>query len=147
MNKYFVILIIILSSTFSGFAQGKQSGGNSVENTPIPFTIGDRDRLNRLEVRMDALEKNLDARFKAIDYRFDVMEKRMDSLQTLIYFALGAIFSMFGFILWDRRSYMKPIKAEQENLKEKLKTYERIFKEISIDNPKYQEIMKMNGLL
>ena len=64
MNKLYIILIIILASTFAGFAQDKQSGGNSVENTPIPFTIGDRDRLNRLEVRMDGLEKSLEQRFK-----------------------------------------------------------------------------------
>jgi len=136
MNKYFVILIIILASSFSGFAQDKQAGGSSVDNTPIPFTLGDRDRLVRLEANQ-----------RAYEYRFDAIDKRLDSLQTLIYFALGAIFSMFGFILWDRRSYMKPIKAEQENQKEKIKLIEQILKESSTDISKLFEVLKTHGFL
>ena len=136
MNKYFVILILILASTFASYAQDKQATSVSVDNTPIPFKWGDRDRLVRLEANQ-----------KALEYRLDVMDKRFDTLQTLIYSVLATLISLAGFTLWDRRSMMKPFKVEQENLKEKLKTYERVMKEYSIDNPKLQEVLKINGLL
>ena len=71
----------------------------------IPYTQEDRDRLIRVETR---LEEGL----KAVNQRIDGLEKsinqRIDGLQNLIYVVISGIFVLIGFVLWDRRTALAP---------------------------------------
>jgi len=149
MNKLVIIIVF-----FSCTAISKAS-------TTVPFTLEDRDRLIRLEQRMDALERTMDARFAAqdakfttMDAKFTAMDAKFDSLQgqindvkTLMYFVLGGMLGIIGFILWDRRTFLKPFESEAKELH---KTDEQIIlalREQAKTNPSLAEILRSAGLL
>ncbi len=75
------ILMVLFISTFS-FAKD------------VSFTQEDRDRLIRLEVKVEESSKALN--------------QRIDSLQQLIYILIGVVVAqtigVIGFVLWDRRT-------------------------------------------
>jgi hypothetical protein len=51
-----------------------------------------------------------------MDERFDSLNKRFDSFETLLYFLLGAMFALFGFVLWDRGTAITPVQREQKRM-------------------------------
>ena len=112
MKKFFVLIIAILLSARL-IAQEKQ--------VIVPYTLADRDRAIRMEVRMETKFSSIDARFNSIDAqlksldarlsnRIDRLEDKFDS-----YFMWGfglvlmSIFGLFGFIIYDRRTMVAPI--------------------------------------
>ena len=112
-------------------------------NTPVPFTLGDRDRLMRNEQKIDALRNEINIRFESVDKRFDSMEKEMNSkfeslntqinfLIALIILVIGGMMSLIGFVIYDRRTAIKPVQREQAEINEEimqLKKQNNIFKE------------------
>jgi len=69
---------------------------------------------------------------RSIDKRFDSVNQRITDFQTTMLALAGGMFaliiSMFGYIAWDRRTYMRPIK-------ERMDRYETILhKELDITN-------------
>jgi len=125
----FLVFIIFLLVTVSIPAQDN--------NTPVPFTLGDRDRLMRneqnikslriemnarfeaMDARFNAIDnrfKAIDNRFEAIDNRFEAIDTRFDSLQkqidyntTLLFILLASVMSLIGFVIYDRRTAIKPV--------------------------------------
>ena len=61
MRKLMVILLFLLSSG-NLFSQE--------ENQVVPYTLADRERLVRLEVKIDEMSKSVDYRFDAVNERF-----------------------------------------------------------------------------
>ena len=149
MNKLVIIIVF-----FSCTAISKAS-------TTVPFTLEDRDRLIRLEQRMDALERTMDARFAAqdakfttMDAKFTAMDAKFDSLQgqindvkTLMYFVLGGMLGLVGFILWDRRTFLKPFESKAKELDKTNEQIILVLKEQAKTNPSLAEILKSLGLL
>ncbi len=86
-----------------------------------------------MEERMASLQKQMDTRFEAVD-------KRFDSLYTLLYFILGGVFGLIGLIFWDRRSYIKPVKEDINQLTASLREYAK-------EQPKLADILRSHGLL
>jgi len=67
-----------------------------------------RERLIRLEEGQKALNQRIDELDKRLGGRIDGLEKRMDYLVNLIYVVLAGMFTLVGFVLWDRRSALAP---------------------------------------
>jgi tetrahydromethanopterin S-methyltransferase subunit G len=101
----------------------------------VSYTLGDRERLIRLEVkldemskstdyRFDAVNKRLDAidkRFESIDKRFESIDKHFDRIENALY---GLIYSIFGLIgvfiavlVWDRRKTLYPVQLDIINVR------------------------------
>ena len=159
MHKLLIILIIVMS--LSGYAQDN--------NTPVSFTLGDRDRLMRNEqkienvhievntlrtemnVRFESIENKLDSRFNSFENEINELEKRMDIkfesqqkqtniIITLMFFLLGGMMSLMGFVIYNRKTAIKPLQNRQEVL-------EKILVNYSKDNKAFREILKNAGLL
>jgi len=134
-------------------------------NTPVPFTLGDRDRLMRNEQNIISLQKEMNARFESVDTRFESFNSRFESLQkemntrfesvnrrfdsqqkqldnifTLMLFLLGGIMGLIGFVIYDRRTAIKPVLREQEAII-------NILKEYSEKNNDLKEILKKAGIV
>ena len=124
----------------------------------IPYTLADRDRLIQVETKMEAGFEAMDAKFEAMDDKFEAMDDKIDSNSATLnarmdrldakfdtFFTwgfgmvLGAIFALFGFILWDRRSTIAPVKREQEKVVETLR-------EIGKSNETIREALKKAAL-
>ena len=77
-------------------------------------------RFAAVDKRFDALEREMDKRFDAVDKRFDAMSKRIDDLHdTLIAFfgaMMAILMTLFGYIVWDRRTALRPLQDRIERL-------------------------------
>ncbi|MDW8334939.1 MAG: hypothetical protein RMM53_12055 [Bacteroidia bacterium] len=96
MKKIMSSAILAMAIFSWVFTQEKDRYDDPRLNTPIPFTLGDRDRLRDLSNEMMHLQKQIDLRFEtqdkrldAMDKRLDAMDKRLDSMQSLLWTIIG----------------------------------------------------------
>ena len=99
----------------------------------VPYTLEDRDRAVRMEERFESLQKE-------INTRFEYMDDKMDKLYTLLYFILGGVFGLIGLIMWDRRSYIRPVKEDIRELQNALRDFAK-------KQPELTEILRSHGIL
>ncbi len=70
------------------------------------FTQEYRNRITRLEVKVEE-------GFKAVNQRIDDINRRIEKLQTLMPWGLGVLFSgigiLIGLVIWDRRPTISPV--------------------------------------
>ena len=136
MMKTFV-LIILLSFILPAISL-------TAQEQSIPYTQADRDRLIKVEIRLQELDKSLNKRIddldKGLNKRIDRLEDKFDS-----YFMWGfglvlmSIFGLFGFIIYDRRTTLAPVENKTEKI---IKT----LKEAAESNPSLQEAAKKTSL-
>jgi len=92
------------------------SWSNAVEVAP---RISDREiieSLTELKAGQKALEARMDQRFEAVDQRFETVDKRFeavnqqfDRLWTLMLIMIAGIFGLIGYIVWDRKTALRPV--------------------------------------
>ena len=134
-------------------------------NTPVSFTLGDRDRLMRNEqkieslhieidalrtemnIKFESIQKNMNTRFEAVQDGIKATNARIDDLKdqygyimALLIFIIGAMMSLIGFVVYDRRTAIKPVQRSQDRL-------EDILVEYSKENKKLRELLKNAGML
>ena len=113
----------------------------------VPYTLEDRDRLNRLETKLEQINK----RFEQIDKRFEQIEKRLDQLVN-IFIGIVAAFAgivavTIGFAIWDRRTTLSPVISMSRELERRQDQIEKALKEIAQNDPKFADALKHVGLL
>lgn len=124
----------------------------------IPYTQEDRDRLIRVETKLEeglkAVNQRIDAlgkRIDALDKRIDALDKRIDGLQSIVLGGFGVLFggmmALIGFVLWDRRTALQPAIRKNKELEEKEERLERALKEYAMHDPKLAQILSSVGLL
>ena len=137
--KQFTKTIIISALLFIGtlqiaglncFAQGNQSS----------FTPDDRERMLSMEKSIIRIEEQLKSQQKEMDTRFEASDDKINRLYTLIYFILGGVWGLIGLIMWDRRSYIKPVKEDISVLQHILKDYSR-------KHPDLAELLRSCGVM
>ena len=119
--KRFIIQIVLFILIVPVFSQES--------NQAVPYTLADRDRLIKVEKKLDALEIRVDKLDESLNKRIDGLEDKINRLEDKFdtYFTwgfgmvLGAIFALFGFILYDRRTTLAPVKREQDKVIETLR--------------------------
>jgi len=157
MKKYLFLLIFIAT----GFCV-------SAQQQAVPYTLADRDRLIQVEAsvsslrhEMNSLRHEMNARFEAVDQRFEAMDQRFEAMDAkfeainakidYIFWLPGALFAqmifMLGFIIWDRRTTLAPVKMEIEELKRANEKMKEIFIKQAENQPKLLEILKNAGIL
>ena len=120
-------------------------------NTPVPFTLGDRDRLMRNEqniknvrTEINALRTEMNVRFESIEQKMDVkfesQQKQINMIITLLFFLLGGMMSLIGFVIYDRRTAIKPVQRDQQKIEDALIEYSK-------KHPDFREILKNAGIL
>jgi cell division protein FtsB len=141
--KFGLSIIILLLLWIHAFSQKE-----------IPYTLEDRERLIRLEEQMKALNQKIDgqnekfeAKFDAIDDKFAAQNERFSMLFTLIYFVLGGIMGLIGFVLLDRRTFLKPVKDENKELAKRNDKLEQALRDYAKDQPKLAEVFRTYGIL
>ncbi len=96
--KHFLASAILFLIFAAGYAQSQE----------VPYTLEDRDRLVRVESRMDALEMKVDARFDQLNSKFEQLNSRIDTLFWVISLLAMLMILVFGFLIWDRRTALRP---------------------------------------
>jgi DNA repair exonuclease SbcCD ATPase subunit len=119
----------------------------------ISYTLADRDRIIRVEAKVEQMDKRfeqIDKRFEQIDKRFEQIDSRIERLEGVMISGFGLLFTtmigMVGFVLWDRRTALAPAIRESRELREKEERIERILKEIAIKDVNVAEALRHAGL-
>jgi hypothetical protein len=117
----------------------------------IPCTLEDRERLIRVETKLDEMAKRFEQRFEQIDKRFEQIEARFGRLVTLFLGIVGAFAGVvavtISFAIWDRRTALAPALWMSRSLEEREERLERALREFSEKEPRLAEILRRLGLL
>ncbi len=127
----------------------------------VPYTLEDRDRLVRVETKVDQIDKRfdqIDKRFEQIDKRFEQVDRRFERLENVMMWGFGLLFTtmvgMVGFVLWDRRTAVAPVaramkekEAEIEELKKRERLLEEAVRDYAVGDQRLTGILKARGLL
>lgn len=112
-----------------------------------PFTLEDRDRLIRLETKLEVGFQQIDKRFEQVDKRFDQMIAFLWMLTGIFTtLTLGVI----GFAYWDRRTVIK--KAKEETVVEiegegRLRDLINALRELSKSNGEVAKVLRQFHIL
>ena len=131
----FLLLLVFLLLPHFCFA-----ANTTGTNTSTGFTQADRERLIRLEatletfmkatnIRFQEMREDMNRRFEAVDKRFEDINKRFDDinkrfeqmyffLEIICYTFAAIAIANFGFVFWDRRSLLRPLKQKVNKLEE-----------------------------
>ncbi|CAN2042935.1 exported hypothetical protein [Candidatus Magnetomoraceae bacterium gMMP-15] len=125
MKKFLSVSIMFLMYfTFFGVASAE------FPEKAVNFTQADRDRLIKLEVRVDEGFKNVNQRIENLESR---MYKMNDDLKSFMFWGFGILFTfvvfLIGFVLWDRRTAIAPVAKYQKKLQERVDELEKKGKE------------------
>lgn len=127
----------------------------------VPFTLEDRDRLTRIEIKLESFEKRfdlVDMRFTELredmNKRFEQVGKRFDQMFNFVWI-LATIFTAItaatiGFAVWDRRTMVRPFESKVKQIEERIEgvdkdtvnTIVRVLKEFAIMDVKMSDILK-----
>lgn len=127
---------------------------SNVWGKDVSYTLEDRDRLIRVEIKLEEMDKRfgqIDKRFEGIDKRFEQIDRRIERLESILMWGFGLLFTsmigLVGFVLWDRRTALAPAVKKNKELEEREERVERALKEYAIKNAELREILKHVGLL
>lgn len=131
-------------------------------NTPVPFTLGDRDRLLKLEMMQSSMKeemnnmkeemnnmkeeiKGIKAEIKSMKEEIQeikaeilVLKTQFNYIETLIYVLIGMMGGLITFVYWDRRTFVKP-------LEEKVLGIEKEVYQLTNSVQQYMQQVKQHG--
>ncbi|MCF8302058.1 MAG: hypothetical protein K9I94_02195 [Bacteroidales bacterium] len=141
MKSISIYLLLILLTIVPAFGQDDE----------VAFTLEDRDRIMRTEKEVEALGEEMDRRFMSLrsemNTRFDAVLNRIEVLYWGFGIVIAFIILIFGYIMWDRRTSLHPVRQKTEDLDEKYRKLEHIMREQAKHDKKLAEIMRSAGLL
>ncbi len=158
-----LVLVFVLSAGINVRAQEQQ---------PVPYTLADRDRLikveteissvriemnslrnemNSLRNEMNALRNEMNALRNEMNARLDSQQIQIDDLKTLFFWGFSIIITliifMLGYMIWDRRTALKPALLKAEDATDKTRNLTASLREYARSHPDLAEILKTYGLL
>lgn len=105
------------------------------------------ERLHTLDLSIARLEEGQ----KNLIMRMDGLDKRMDGLVNITLGGFGVvfagIFTLIGFVLWDRRTALAPAIRKNKELEERELRLEKALREYAQREPKLAEILRSMGIL
>lgn len=108
-----------------------------------------------LNKRIDELNVSLNKRIDELNVS---LNKKIDELREFMLWGFGitfaGIFSLVGFVIWDRRSTISPVitsvreeRSVVEEVKRREKVVEEVLTEYSKDDPSLAALLKKKGIL
>ncbi|GAB4205633.1 MAG: hypothetical protein Fur0023_14670 [Bacteroidia bacterium] len=114
MQRLLVIMLFTLVY-FLSYSQTPNPNQNP-KDTPIPFTLSDKERLIKIEAKTESLEQQIQGiRDEIQEIRNEIQEIRSD-IKWLAGMFLTSIIALVGFILWDRRTFLKPFESKAKEI-------------------------------
>jgi hypothetical protein len=141
------VYILVLVSFF---------GLSNLFGNALQYTQDDRDRMIRVENKIDEMGKRFDERFIQFDKRFEQMQAQISQTNQIMLGLLGGIFMMIGFMWRDKRTVVSLVKEEiraeiKENLasktdQSKLEKVFEILAELAQKDKNIKEAMEKHHL-
>jgi len=114
------------------------------------ISISDREIVERL-IRLEEGQKNLQNQINGLQNQMNGLQAQINGLRNLIMAGFGVLlagmFSLVGFVIWDRRSAISPVINRTRDMEDKQILLLRAIKEYALKEPKLSEVLKSLGLL
>ena len=144
---HFTLLLIIsgvlLNAVAFSYAYAKE-GSFTPQKWGAGFTQDDRDRLIRLETKLEELEKRM------VEGQ-NSLQRQLDDVKTFMLWGFGILFGgmgiLIGFVIWDRRTALSPVIRSNRELEIREEKIERALKELAAKDHNVAEALKHAGLL
>ncbi len=150
--KYVLLILIVMVISVNTFAY--DSSSKITEHEII-------EKLATLEQGQKDFKEIMNQRFEAVGQRIDDMNNRFSDLQNTMRMVFSLIIvvnlGVFGFILWDRRTMMKPMERSIRSVEMELgigepdgsKVHRIIesFRQLAKTNPEVANVLKSYHLL
>ena len=137
-----LVLVFFLSAGIKVRAQEQQ---------PVPFTLADRDRLIKVETEIGSVRYEMNSLRNEINARLESQQKQIDDIKTLFFWGFSIIITliifMLGYMIWDRRTALKPALLKAEDANDKTRNLVSALREYARAHPDLAEILKTYGLL
>ena len=137
-----IIFVFLLSAGIKVRAQEQQ---------PVPYTLADRDRLIKVETEISSVMIEMNAFRNELNARLESQQKQIDDLKTLFFWGFSIIITliifMLGYMIWDRRTALKPALLKAEDATDKTRNLVSALREYARSHPDLAEILKTYGLL
>jgi ribosomal protein S15P/S13E len=156
MIKGLKIIFVLFCCSFTLFSQtsANQIKTTSTNEYPIPYTTKDRDLLLTLNVKLDYLQGKTSELQQQIQ---DTKSELQEEIRWLMGILISLVVTLMAFILWDRRTFMKPLEKDVEHLKAKIeyiddhidtnKNFWKALRELAQSDEKLKQILKQYNLL
>ena len=100
--------------------------------------------IKNVRTEINALRTEMNVRFESIEQKIEVkfesQQKQINMIITLLFFLLGGMMSLIGFVIYDRRTAIKPVQRDQQKIEDALIEYSK-------KHPDFREILKNAGIL
>ena len=113
MHRLFLALLLTLPLSGHTFETAPRISDREIIESLAQLKAGQR----ALEQRLTSIEK----RFESIDKRFESIDHRFDELWNLILVLIAAIMGLIGFIIWDRKTALRPLEKRLDRLEADLR--------------------------
>ena len=137
-----LVFVFLLSAGINVRAQEQQ---------PVPYTLADRDRLIKVETEISSVRNEMNALRNEMNARLDSQQIQIDDLKTLFFWGFSIIITliifMLGYMIWDRRTALKPALLKAEDATDKTRNLVAALREYARSHPDLAEILKTYGLL
>ncbi|MFH1627740.1 MAG: hypothetical protein ABIE47_03345 [Pseudomonadota bacterium] len=142
------ILLIMVVMAIMGNALSAYAGD-------ISFTQEDRDRIIRLEIKVEegqkSIQRQIDDLQRQIGDLKTSIQRQFDNLYTLILWGFGILFGgmgiLIGFVIWDRRTALAPAIKKNKELEERGDLLEKALKEFAKQEPRLAEVLRTMRLM
>ncbi len=142
MRNLIILLTIVILAGTKVLAQ---------EQHPVPYTLADRDRLIKVETEISSVRIEMNAFRNELTARLESQQKQIDDLKTLFFWGFSIIITliifMLGYMIWDRRTALKPALLKAEDATDKTRNLVSVLREYARSHPDLAEILKTYGLL
>lgn len=146
MVKTISIIITIIALSIQAHAQ--------VSNQAISFTLDDRDRIIKLEAdvsalrnEMGSLRNEMSSLRHEMDARLDAVNSKIDYIFWMLGVMVALIIFILGYMIWDRRTALYPVKEKGEQTSVKVKNIMQVLRDFAQNNPEFANILRSRGLL
>jgi hypothetical protein len=134
-----LVLIVITVGPMGGLAQ------------EVPYTLEDRERLIRVETKLEEMIKRFEQRFEQVDKRFEQVEVRFGQIITLFLGIIGAFAGVVAvtvsFAVWDRRTALAPALRYSRSIEERQERVERALRDLAVEDSKMADVLRRVGLM
>jgi hypothetical protein len=133
----------------------------AAQQQEVPFTLADRDRIIQTEVKvsslsnemnslrseMNSLRSEMNSLRSEVDAKLETLNTKIDYMYWVQGVIIALIIFLLGFIIWDRRTAMTPIRTDVDVLKTENEKMKLIFRQLAETQPQIREIIKNAGIL
>lgn len=131
MKPVFFFLFMFIRTAIPVIAQEQQV---------VTYTLADRDRGIRTEIKLESLEVKMDTKFDAVNSRIDYLFWMQGFIVALMLF-------IFGYIIRDRRTELKPALVKAQLADIKCNSILTMLRDYAKENKELSNFLRTHGLL